>query len=417
MFFFCAVVISKSNLSSLRWALSSLAVVGFLGVLLRYKIAFPLPWIHQKHLLHAHSHFAFNGWISQVLMILIVLVVEQIEGISLFSRYKKLFVANLVFSYGMLISFSLKGYWAISITISTLSILLSYLFGYLIIKRIQLIQRFNLSFLFFKAAILFNVISSIGVFSLAYLMMNRVADQNWYLATVYFFLHFQYNGWFIFALLGILIYFIESRGIKIKHGRIIFYLSFLSLIPAYLLSTIWADLPAMVYVLAIVAAIVQCIAWGILVYQIIQHHFVFHQKNYMRLTIYLIVVSLSAFTFKFLLQLFSTVPVLGQFAFGIRPIVIAYLHLVLILGITSSILAMLYECGVLGYTSFTSFAVSVFIIGAILNEILLMAQGVSYITPYNIGVQNETLFAVAIIMFLGALFVAISSHQNQTKST
>ena len=137
----------------------------------------------------------------------------------------------------------------------------------------------------------------------------------------------------------------------------------------------------------------------------------------MRLTIYLIVVSLSAFTFKFLLQLFSTVPVLGQFAFGIRPIVIAYLHLVLILGITSSILAMLYECGVLGYTSFTSFAVSVFIIGAILNEILLMAQGVSYITPYNIGVQNETLFAVAIIMFLGALFVAISSHQNQTKST
>ena len=194
-------------------------------------------------------------------------------------------------------------------------------------------------------------------------------------------------------------------------------MSFLSLIPAYLLSTIWADLPAMVYVLAIVAAIVQCIAWGILVYQIIQHHFVFHQKNYMRLTIYLIVVSLSAFTFKFLLQLFSTVPVLGQFAFGIRPIVIAYLHLVLILGITSSILAMLYECGVLGYTSFTSFAVSVFIIGAILNEILLMAQGVSYITPYNIGVQNETLFAVAIIMFLGALFVAISSHQNQTKST
>lgn len=341
-------------------------------------------------------------------MMLIVVVVEQIEGVSIFSRYKKIFFANLVFSYGMLISFSLQGYGPISITISTLSILLSYLFGYRIIKKIQLINRFNLSFLFFKAAILFNVISSIGVFSLAYLMMNRIADQNWYLATVYFFLHFQYNGWFIFALLGILIYFIESRGIQIIYGRMIFWLFFLSLIPAYLLSTLWANLPAWGYVLAIVAAIVQCIAWGILVYQIIQHHFLFHQKNYKRLTMYLIVISLFAFTIKFLLQLFSTVPVLGQFAFGIRPIVIAYLHLIMILGVTSSILAMVYECGVLGYTSFTTFAVSVFIIGAILNEMLLMAQGVSYITPYNIGVQNETLFGVAVMMFLGTLFIAIS---------
>ena len=31
------------------------------GVLLRYKIAYSLPFMQQKHMLHAHSHFAFTG--------------------------------------------------------------------------------------------------------------------------------------------------------------------------------------------------------------------------------------------------------------------------------------------------------------------------------------------------------------------
>ena len=37
---------------------------------MRYKIAYYLPFIEQANFLHAHSHFAFSGWITQVLMVL-----------------------------------------------------------------------------------------------------------------------------------------------------------------------------------------------------------------------------------------------------------------------------------------------------------------------------------------------------------
>jgi hypothetical protein len=56
----------------IKVSLISLATVAFLGCILRYKIAFPLPFINQKYLLHTHSHFAFTGWITQALMACLV---------------------------------------------------------------------------------------------------------------------------------------------------------------------------------------------------------------------------------------------------------------------------------------------------------------------------------------------------------
>ena len=57
----------------LRVAFFNLFLVACIGVILRYKIAFSLPFIDQKHLLHGHSHFAFSGWITHVLYVLLVI--------------------------------------------------------------------------------------------------------------------------------------------------------------------------------------------------------------------------------------------------------------------------------------------------------------------------------------------------------
>jgi hypothetical protein len=53
-------------------ALVNLSIVALLGVLLRCKQLFPLPFIQYKYLLHAHSHFAFGGWISLALLALMI---------------------------------------------------------------------------------------------------------------------------------------------------------------------------------------------------------------------------------------------------------------------------------------------------------------------------------------------------------
>ena len=63
----------------LRISIINLLIVSFVGVILRYKIAFALSFIDQKHLLHGHSHFAFAGWVSLALFIGIIHLLKPTE--------------------------------------------------------------------------------------------------------------------------------------------------------------------------------------------------------------------------------------------------------------------------------------------------------------------------------------------------
>ena len=103
----------------------NLLIVALLGVVMRYKIAYSLPWIDQKNLLHAHSHFAFAGWITQALMSMMVSYLVQKGDAAAFSRYRPVLYANLITAYGMLLSFPFTGYGQVSIIFSTLSIFVS----------------------------------------------------------------------------------------------------------------------------------------------------------------------------------------------------------------------------------------------------------------------------------------------------
>jgi integrase len=55
----------------LKITVFNLLIVSFLGVIMRYKIAFYFPFLEQKHLQEAHSHFAFYGWISSAIYLFI----------------------------------------------------------------------------------------------------------------------------------------------------------------------------------------------------------------------------------------------------------------------------------------------------------------------------------------------------------
>ena len=52
-------------------SLANLLIVASLGVLLRSKILFPIPFLDYSSILHAHSHFAFGGWVTLALLSLI----------------------------------------------------------------------------------------------------------------------------------------------------------------------------------------------------------------------------------------------------------------------------------------------------------------------------------------------------------
>ena len=48
----------------LKFSVFNFCIVALIGVLMRYKIAYSLPFLDQKFLQHGHSHFAFYGWIT-----------------------------------------------------------------------------------------------------------------------------------------------------------------------------------------------------------------------------------------------------------------------------------------------------------------------------------------------------------------
>ncbi len=393
----------------LRISLFNFLIVAFLGVILRYKIAFSLPFIDQKHLLHAHSHFAFTGWLSQVLLAFMVYYISTFNS-KAFERYKGILYANLFTAYGMLFSFPFEGYGVFSIIFSTLSIFVSYWFAIQYWRDLNRLPKKSTTHLWFKAANLFAVISSAGAFALAWMMFNKTIHQNWYLASTYFFLHFQYNGWFLFACAGIFNWILMQKNIQLAAAKKVFWLFAIACIPAYFLSALWLPISNIVYIMVIIAACLQMAGWVLFMMQIKPALNPLIKKLPI-VSRWLFGLSAAALTIKLFLQLGSIIPSLSDMAFGFRPIVIGYLHLVLLAVITLFLLGASITFGQIHITRLFKTGVLTLISGVFLNELLLMVQGGAAMSYTNIRYMNELLLLIAVIMFSGILVINFSQKQ------
>lgn len=394
-----------------RISLFNFLIVASLGVVLRYKIVFSLPFIDQKHLLHAHSHFAFAGWVSQLLISLLVYYLFTFDK-NAFSKYRYLLIANLVTSYGMLACFAWEGYGPLSISFSTLSIFVSYWFAVRYWKDLDRLQLKSPVHLWFKAANVFSVLSSFGAFTLAFMMANKTVHQNWYLAAIYFFLHFQYNGWFFFACGGLITWLLLKQQVQITRLHTIFWLFALSCVPAYFLSALWLPIPVAMYIAVIVAAILQVVAW---VWFLLRANTALQLLN-SRIPAaakWLLKLSGIAFSIKLLLQLVSVLPALSTLAFGFRPVVIGYLHLVLLAVISLCLLGCCLALGAIKINRQLLAGITLLVAGIILNELVLMIQGMAAMYYYYIPYLNEILLGAAATIFISLFLVNTSQKKAE----
>ena len=394
-------------------ALFNLLIVSFIGLVLRYKIAFFLPFIDQSHLLHSHSHFAFTGWITHVLIILLVAFMAAQKGEEVLKKYRWVINANLITAYGMLISFPLQGYGLISISFSTLSVVVSYVFVVMYWKDLNSLPLKKVSHWWIKAALFFNALSSAGTFFLAFMMVTKSMHQNWSLASVYFYLHFQYNGWFLFTCLGLAT---EKLFINVPTQILkkIFWLFAGACIPAYLLSALWLPIPVWLYILVVLAAFSQLGGWIFFVREAKKQLSII-KGSLNKIVQLLLLFSSIAFSIKLLLQLGSTIPSLSTHAFGFHPIVIGYLHLVLLGVITLFLLGyMIIEKQIL-LNSKTLAGIKIFTAGIIINEVLLMTQGAAAISNITIQFINELLFITACALFSGIFLLNLSQQYAPNK--
>lgn len=388
------------------WAaicLFNLMIVACLGLLMRLNILFTLPWLNQVFTLHAHSHFAFSGWISQAMMLCMALAVtgrsfkETLPG-----KYNRLLIFNLFCSYGMLISFLVHGYAAVSIFFSTASILVSFIFYTFCRKDVSAIQHRQVWWKYMQLATIFSMVSALGTFSLAYTMVNQPENIELRLSSLYFYLHFQYNGWFFFAVMGLFHYWLIARNIALPASHMIFRLLAVCTVPTYLLSINWLPFPQYLHAFTILFASVQLCAWGIFVTSLMRSRCSLATELAPTSRLVLSAVLLAA-SIKFTLQTASSVPSVARLAFGLRPVVIAYLHLVLLGMITLFLVGWFYQHSAPDRETSIRRGLGIFLSGVIANEFFLMIQGLSALSGIYVGLMPEALAVAGLLLVFGSL--------------
>ena len=391
----------------IKTGIINLTIVATIGVLMRYKIGFEFPYFDQKHLLHAHSHFAFSGWVTHILFTLLVLFLKENSSDTIkYKKYNILIISNLLCAYGMLFAFAAQGYGAVSITFSTLSIVVGYVFTWFYFKDLINIRSNHPSKKWFKAGLFFNILSSFGTFYLAYMMASKHIHLYSYLEAVYFYLHFQYSGWFFFAIIGLLM----SRLCVLadfKDDTSIFKSLFVACIPAYLLSVLWLELPWYLFIFPVLAVVFQL--YGLMRFLLLlKSNLTQIQTTWIRPVRIILGLSLMALIIKFLLQAGSIFPEISKLAFGFRSIVIAYLHLVLLAVTTLFLLGYLLLCGYIKQIRLVFTSLFLFCIGVFANEIVLTVQGVASFGYILIPYLNEILLMVSVFMLVSLMILLFS---------
>lgn len=383
-----------------------------MGALLRLMFFDPPAGLNFKNILHAHSHTALLGWLYSALFAFIIYYFLPSTQASK-PKYKWLFGITQVAVLGMLFSFPVQGYGPVSISFSTLHILASYGFIYFFLKDLKKTslqlneEKKPLSLSFIKAGLFFMALSSLGPWSLGPVMAMGFGGTPLYYLPIYFYLHFQYNGWFTFAVFGLLFKFLERNNIEYPkvYARQFFRWMLWACIPSYLLSALWVQPPLIVYIIAGIAAIMQFVAiyWLVKLVVAIKKDV---QKRLNSWISFLVGFAVVAFILKILLQLVSALPAIAELAYKNRNFIIGYLHLTLIGFISFFVLALLIkEKGLKLDKIYSKAGMVMFIFGFFASEFLLFLQA----TLLSFGLGNvpyyfELMFWLSIPMPVGLIF-------------
>lgn len=392
----------------IKTALINFCIVGLAGIVLRYKINFSLPVVNHKYLLYGHSYFAFNGWVTMALMACMLHFLEENGIVLKWRRYAAVFWLTLLASYGMFVSFIIQGYGFYSILFSTLAIAASYLFISVFWKDLKKVRDHATAVLWFKTAMILWILSSLGAFGLAYLMVNHIMIQDLYFSAVYFFLHFQYNGWFLFATFGLLFSYLSARGYseENKECRHFYLLMTVLVLPAYFLSILWLKLPLFLRITGIVSAIGQLVL--LYYFILIVHGFSKIAKHpYSAITLWFWRMAYFAFFVKIILQLGSVIPFFSHFAFGLRPVIIGYLHLSFVGIISFFIFGYINQYSKTAHKHLDRTGIVLFVSGFILQELILMMQGFEAMEVRPLPHADVMLFGTALLIGAGLLKITI----------
>ncbi|MCW3161624.1 hypothetical protein [Chryseobacterium oryctis] len=377
--------------------------MSFLGVMMRYNIAFSLPGANHKYMQEAHSHFAFYGWVSACIYLFVVQYLSRQNPKINHTKYQLLMIFNQIGSYGMLVTFLYSGYYWLSIVFSSISLFTG--FVYYIFLLIDTRKNKSSEIIWLRSGAFFAILSSLGVFSLAYMSASKNVIDDLYRACTYFYLHFQYNGFFLFSCVGLFLISLKNYKVIIpqKLNKNIFYLLFIGAFFGYGLSVLWIKMPDYLYGFFVAVSLIQLLGtWKLWKWAWNNKRKISESKNLVHKA--LLGIFGSAFLLKFILQSASAVPMLGIYAFNSINVAVAYLHLVLLVGISIFLLWKIIDIEKIIMNKMLIYSVYSIVLGILFNEILLALAGVFPIFRIPFLSSPYWLFFASLVIMISIVF-------------
>jgi len=374
-------------------------LIAILGVMLRL---FPIVSIssNYKFLVHTHSHVALLGWIYTALSTIICK--QYLQNANVAKKYNRIFWFTQVTIIGMLVTFPFTGYAFFSIVFSTLFLISSYFFAWLIFKYTPTKLKQRNSYKLIRIALWYMIISSLGPWMLGIIMQTSGQESSLYKNAIYFYLHFQYNGWFIIAILGVFIYILEQHSILFskKAFNNFFWLLNTGVIATFFISILWMIPPFIINSLALIGSIFQLIAFGLLL-KLVKINKSKLNSIFSPFLSAILKISAGLFLVKLVLQLTVCIPLVADVVSYNVDFVIGYIHWIFLGVVSIPILIFLfyYQLAIKSKTF-----LAIYILGFVLTECLIFYKGIVIWLELNLITNYYHYLAVASGIILLAIF-------------
>lgn len=383
-------------------AMAHLLIAAFIGILIRWHFLHPIPYFNYNHWLHAHSHITFLGWIFLGLLAFINFYFEESAE---FPRHKfKILVGWIVaVNAGMLIFFPIQGYGPISIFFSAVHMILAiYIFS---LYNSFFKQQNTLGFQLIRWGFIFMIISGFGPVTLGPIVALGYKQTEWYDFAIYFYLHFQYNGFFTLTILGLIIHHLgKNHSLYLERIREpVIYGLVLAVLLTFFLSVLGSDPGLVFYLLGGLGAVIQIVIVILILITVLRYYTSFFQRDNVYINI-LLIISLTCLETKLYLQFLSGIPTIADYVFHDRNIIVVYLHLVLLGFLTSFLIGWWFKLNPSRMKTYFYWSILNYTLGFLGSETILLLYILkvfrNFVFPY------QMLFFFSVFIFLGISGIA-----------
>ncbi len=395
-----------------RIALYFLAAIALLGLILRMVPIFPLG-INFHNFLHAHSHVAFLGWLHGAFISFISYIFLRDKLDTKF--FKFIYWFTIINIMGMYFSFPIQGYKFFSILFLSLFLIGTYLFLYYFFKHKSATEQFPATYRFVKAGLCLQFLSSISPWTLGPIIKIFGKQSPYYKYDIFYYLHFQYNGWFLFATIGLTLFLLERRHITLPASKVnwLYTLMLTAVFLGYFSNMLWSKPGFIFNVLALIGGAAEIGAFFVLLKILYRYHR-YLQHTVSNFSYRFLQIVLYTFMLKAVLQFMGSIQYYADLSYQIRDFIIGYLHLIMLGLFTVFLLILGSE---LQFIKLRRKAFYMFYSGFILTETLIFLRGT--FTWFKINYSSEffnwSLFIFTLWMVIGIWGLSLFNTQTDDK--